>query len=414
MLVLVAAAMPFRLPISFPPSAPIIGSVSVLDVLLMVALVTLVRDLLCRRLNLGYHRLAFLLAVPSVISALSLLWSQDRAETLRNTLIYVEALVAYLFVTREAEGLSAARVVAFLRRYVWLVVVPSVFLLLHVPGFAPYEPGLSHTSGDYLSYYSRLSHPILGRSNNLAAVLVLLAPVLLYFGYTRRDRRTMLAGMVAAAAIACTFSRGVMASVVIAGTGYLLLLLLLRRLPRVSRRPLAGSVIAVTLSLFAAPAALYALNPPTREFFRSRLSADNIARRVELQTAASEKIESRPFQGYGAGAVPDGDSVLTVDVHNTYLQQVLNFGLPLGVLVGLAIASLPLFFLLRRHLHPIAGAIGFAVLVEIVSFAFESSFEGTVLRVIFYLLIGLLAGFLRSAVDDARRAEPRSTAEATS
>ncbi|MET9021899.1 O-antigen ligase family protein [Actinopolymorpha sp. NPDC004070] len=411
MLVLLAAAMPFRFPVWYPASFPVIRSASILDVMLVVGLIILVVDLKHRCLNLGYRPLALLLAVPVLISALSLMWSDDRIATLRTTVNFLEAFVGYLFATRELAGLATERVVAFLRRYVWLVTLPAVFLLLHVPGFAPYEPGLSHTSGDYLSYYSRLSHPLLGRSNNLAAVLVILVPVLLHFGHTRRDRRTTLTGLVAATAVICTFSRGVMVAFVIAGIGCLLLF---RRPFGSPRKHLIGNVVAGALGLAAAPIALYALNPATHEFFAGRLSAANILLRAELYRAAFEKIAERPLLGYGAGVVPRGDAVLVVDVHNTYVQQVLYYGVPLGVLVGLVVLSLPIFFLLRRGLHPLAGAVGFGVLVEVISFAFESSLEGTVLRVIFYLLLGMLAGFLRSPVPGQRREAPQGAAEVMS
>jgi O-antigen ligase len=390
MLVLLAAAMPVRLP--FP--VPVVGSVSVLDLLLIVMLVTLYLDLPWRRLDWGPPILAAALAVPPAASALSVLWSQDRVGTVRTTISYLEALVAYLFVLRELEGLPAARVVAYLRRYAWLVTLPAVLLTLHVPGFAPQAPGLSPSSGDYISYYTRLSHPILGRSNSLATVLAILVPPLLYWGHTRRDRRATLAGLVALTAVVLTLSRGVYAAFLIAGLGYLVLL---RRPAGGPRRPVIGKVILATLGLAAATTALYELNPATREFISGRLSPANVARRADLYAVAFNKIAERPVLGYGAGAVPDGDVALTVDVHNTYVQQFLYFGLPLGGLVGAVITALPVVFLMRRRASPLTGAVTYAVLVEVISFAFESSFEGTVLRVIFYLTIGLLAGLLRAA-----------------
>ncbi|WP_157728650.1 O-antigen ligase family protein [Actinopolymorpha singaporensis] len=411
MLVLLAAAMPFRFPVWYPTSFPVIKSVSILDMMLVVGLTVLLLDLKRRRLNLGYRALALLLAVPVLVSALSLMWSDDRIATLRTTVNFLEAFVAYLFVTRELAGVAVERVVAFLRRYVWLVTLPAVFLLLHVPGFAPYEPGLSHRSGDYLSYYTRLSHPLLGRSNNLAAVLAILVPVLLHVGHSRRDRLTTLTGLVAAAAVICTFSRGVMVAFVIAGVGCVLLF---RRPFGGSWKPLIGKVVVGALSLVAAPIALYVLNPTTHEYFAGRLSAANILSRAELYRAAFEKIEAQPLLGYGAGAVPKGDAVLIVDVHNTYVQQILYYGVPLGALVGMVVLSLPLFFLLRRGLHPLAGAVGFGVLVDVISFAFESSLEGTVLRVIFYLHLGMLAGLLRSPVPEQRREAPQGAAEVMS
>jgi O-antigen ligase len=393
-LLLLAAAMPVRLPVA----VPVVGSVSVLDLVLIALLGTLYLDLPWRRLSWGPRPLAIALLIPPALSALSMLWTQDRDATLRSTIVYAEAVIAYLIVLRELEGLSAARVIAFLRRYAWLVTLPAVLLLLHVPGFQPEEPGLSPTSGDYLSYYSRLSHPVLGRSNNLATVLAILVPPLLYWGHTRRDRRATGAGLIALTAVVLTLSRGVLVAFAVGGLGYLLLL---RRPSGSPRRPVLGKVVAATLGLAAAAAALYELNPDTREFFLGRLSPANVARRADLYSAAFQKIAEHPLVGYGAGAVPDGDPTLFVDVHNTYLQQLLYYGLPLGVLVGAVVAALPIFFVARRWHAPVAGAVAYAVLVEAISFAFESSFEGTVLRVIFYLTLGLLVGLVRAAEAEA-------------
>jgi O-antigen ligase len=399
---LLAAAMPVRLPMS----VPVVGSVSVLDLVLIGLLGTLVLDLPWRRLSWGPRPIAVALLIPAAVAAASLLWSQDRQATLRTTIVYAEAVIAYLVVLRELEGLSAARVVAFLRRYAWLVTLPAVMLVLHVPGFEPDTPGLSPTSGDYISYYSRLSHPVLGRSNNLATVLAILVPPLLYWGHTRRDRRATTAGLIAFTAVVLTLSRGVLVAFAVGGVAYVLLL---RRPPGPPRRPVLGKVVAATLGLAATAAALYELNPDTREFFGGRLSTANVTRRTDLYSAAFQKIAEHPVLGYGGGAVPDGDPALFVDVHNTYLQQLLYYGLPLGMLVGAVVAALPIFFVVRRWRTPVAGAVAYAVLVEVISFAFESSFEGTVLRVIFYLTLGLLVGLVRAAQTESAPTESAPT-----
>jgi hypothetical protein len=72
------------------------------------------------------------------------------------------------------------------------------------------------------------------------------------------------------------------------------------------------------------------------------------------------------------------------------------FGIPLGVIVSLSLCAIPAFFLARRP-NPLAGVIAYALIAQLVIFLFESSFEGTVLRVLFYLAIGLAVALLRSA-----------------
>jgi O-antigen ligase len=391
MALLLLAAMPVRLPIE----VPLVGSVSVLDLFLFLACWTFVLDLPLRSLNRGYSSLMSLMALPVVASLVSVAWSVHPVTSVKAALAYLEGLVAYLFVVRELEGLSPARVITYIARFAVLLTIPAVLLLLHVPGFAPYEPGLSQSSGNYISYYTRLSHPVLGRSNNLGAALAIFIPPLLYWGHTRRQLSASIVGFITIVAVAATLSRGLFLAAFFAGLVYLLLL---RRTSAAPRRSVVGKLIVVMIGLLAAPVALYQLNPPTREYFAGRLSGANVDLRVNLYEEAFRRILDRPVMGYGADS---SDVILNADVHNTYLQQVLNFGLPLGVVVGLAIAALPIPFLLRRRIHPIAGAIGFAVSIEVVSFCFESSFEGTVLRVIVYLSLGLLTGLLTAAQAEA-------------
>jgi hypothetical protein len=391
--VLIAAAMPVR----FPVPSPVFTSFSVLDVLMLVAAVTLVLDLPFRRLDVGYRTIFGLLAVPATATVLSLSWSQDRTATLAVVGFTLESVVAYLFVTRELEGLSPDRIIGLLGRFVVLLVVPAVLLLFHVPGFQPEQPGLSPSSGDYLSYYTRLSHPILGRSNNLATVLVVFVPVLLWWGHTRRRSAATFVGFLGLAAVVATQSRGVMlASVVALG------IFALARPHRRSRgRPVFGKVLGATAVLSVAAFAYYELNPLTRELGASRLSPENVSLRAALYREAFGRLASRPWIGFGPGVPGFAD-----DVHNTYVQQLLSFGVPVGVLVGLALVALPVWFFVRARAVPAAGVVALALTIELLTFAFESSFEGSVLRVIFYMSVGLLAGLVRRLDADADAVPP--------
>jgi O-antigen ligase len=388
--VLLAAAMPVRISSGFP----VINSVSILDVLLLLAAATLFLDLAFRPIDPGYKALFWILCVPLVLSVVSIVWSQDRPATLRSVIIYAEGLIAYLFVVRELTALPAERVIRYIARYAYLLIVPAVLLLLHV--LRP-EEDLSHTSGTYISYYSRLSHPVLGRSNNLATLLAFLVPLLLYWGHVRRDRRITAAGVVALLAVFMTLSRGVLLAFLLAGLLYA---------PfavgrRAGERGGMGVKVVAAVALGAVAIAVFStVNPATREFFAGRLSLANVHDRSELVSRALTKFSERPLLGYGAGVTPDQDPLLSIDVHNTFLQQLLYLGLPLGVLAGFALCAIPAFFLARRW-TPLAGVIAYTLMVQLVLFLFESSFEGTVLRVLFYLCLGLATALLRSAEREA-------------
>ena len=381
------------MPVRISDTFPIVNSVSILDILLLAAAATLFLDLAFRPIDPGHRTLFRILCIPLVLSLASLVWSQDKAATVRATIIYAEGLIAYLFVVRELTGLDADRVIRYIERYAYLLILPGILLLLHVPGFEPHEPGLSHTSGTYISYYTRLSHPLLGRSNNLATLLALFAPLLLYWGHVRHDRRITLAAVVTLAAIFMTLSRGTLLAFVVAGVLYAPFAAGRRR-PQ--RRGMAAKVTAVVLLGFVAVAVLYTVNPDTREFISGRLSLANVHDRSELISRSLGKVADRPLLGYGAGVVADHDPLLAVDVHNTYLQQIVYLGIPLGIVVSVALCAIPAVFLAGRQ-TPLAGVIAYALMVQLVLFLFESSFEGTVLRVLFYMSIGLAVGLLRAA-----------------
>ena len=410
-LVLVAAAMPVR---TFQ-SVPVVNSASILDLLLVLVGATLFLDLAFRPVDTGYRELFWLLCIPLVVTIISLAWSEDPNFTLRACLVYAEGLVAYLFVIRELAGLSPTRIVTYIKRYTYLVIIPAVLLLFHVPGFEP-PTSSEPLSGSYTTYFARLSHPVLGASNNLATILAFFVPILVYWGHTRRDGRFSRAGWVAFAAICATLSRGVLLAFVIAG---LLSTVLVRRRPGSGARGLGGKIVAAVAIGGLAIGVFYAVNAPTKAFFQDRLSAANVEERTDSYAYAFSEIAREPLLGHGGGVtrtVPLAEETtstlvldpfdptpatnpderrIRVDVHNTYLQQAVYYGLPLGLVISLVLCGIPGVFLVRRQ-TALAGVIAYTLMVQLVSFLFESSFEGTVLRVLFYMSLGLATALLRA------------------
>lgn len=387
--VLLAAIVPYRVYGSFP----LVASVSVLDVALALAALSM----LARRAVLGPTpgadpRLLVLISVLPALSLASMMWTADLAATAREVLSYGEGVVAFCYAVEQTRGVAADVIVAWLRRLVYLLLVPPVLMLLHTPGFGPQEPGLAHSSGDYLSYFSRLSHPFLGRSNNLAAVLLLVVVVLLYWAVTRHDTRTYVAAAVALVAIFLTGSRGALLALVVVSGAHLLLRDRYRRLA--NRRLLMTAAVTVVLA-GAAGWAFYVFNVDTRLYIGGRLSLSNILLRGQRLADGFTRLTDQPFLGYGAGTLPDNDPGLAGGVHNTFLQQLLAYGVVLGLVAVLSLLELTRWFLgggasgLRR-------AIGLTLVGALVDFAVESSFEGAVLRVIVYLVLGVLVGLLHA------------------
>jgi hypothetical protein len=303
---------------------------------------------------------------------------------------------------QQTAGVPAERIIAWLRRFVYALLVPSVLMLLHAPGFAPQAPGIKHSSGDYLSFFSRLSHPFIGRSNNLAAILILVVVVLVHWAVTRHDRATYVAAAVATVAIALTFSRGAILALTVAA---LVLVLRGRSGPSPARRRLAATIGVVLAAVLAAGWAFYVLNPDTHEFIAGRLSFANVFLRESRLSHGFHWLFERPLLGYGAGTLPGNDPAIEGGVHDTFVQQLLAYGVVLGLIAVLSLFELARHFLGGRSTG-LQRAVGLTLVAAFISFAVESSFEGQALRVLVYLLLGMLVGLVRAA-------EPRRRPAAT-
>ena len=400
-LLLLAAAAPWR----YYGSFPLVASLSVLDAAVaLAALVLLARMAMLGDVDVGDPWAAVLVAVLPVLCVTSLLWTTQPTATVVETVSYAECLIAYVFAVSQTRGLPAWRIIRMLQRFLYALLIPPLLMLMHVPGFAPQEPGLSPRDGNYLGYFSRLSHPFLGRSNTLATILLLLCVVLVHWAWTHRDIKTDVAALLCVAGIVLTISRGAILALLAAA----LFALLAPVRPRRSRerRPLVLAIVAGVV-LAALATSYYLLNPTTREFFGGRLSDSNVALRQVRFSAGLDQLVLRPFLGYGAGTVPGGDTEIDGGVHNTYLQQLLAYGVVLGFLGVLSLLALAVHFL-RRQATGVRRAVGLTLVALLVDFAVESSFEGASLRVIIYLLLGMLVGLVRA---DEAEAEAPSPAE---
>jgi O-Antigen ligase len=379
---LIAAA---AVPVQWGRSLPLLGYPSVLDLALIGALWSLFAGLaFTGRVVIAYPRLLVIVAIPAFVTALSMLWSQDLGSTMQTTLASLFGLVAYVYILREMHGMSVERIHRYIRWFVYLLLVPPILMLVGVPGFTPQERGISETSAEYVGYFSRLSHPFIGRSNNLASVLAFFVPILAYRALVARSRADGLAAITVVTAVVLTQSRGVLLALLVTGP------LLVMSSPDL-RRQAVRILGAIGISALIATALLIVLvqtNPATTEFFSTRFSATGIEERQRLLDEGVDRVAARPLAGYGGGISPLGDTESGGErAHNTYLQQAISFGVPLGVVVSASLLVIVPFLFTRRS--PAGFVVGYAVMGQLVIFATESSYEGNVQRVLFYLSLGL-------------------------
>ena len=397
---LLAAAVPWR----YYGSFPLVASLSVLD----VAVVAAAGVLLARHAMLPSPPTVdvwpvVLVAVLPALCVASLVWTADVPATIRESVSYAEGMVALAFAMQQTRGMSPERIVRLLRRFLYVLLVPPALLLAQVPGFLPQQPDLSISSGDYLSYFSRLSHPFMGRSNNLATVLLILCVVLVYWAITRHHPATYVAALVCVIAVFLTISRGAIVALLAAALFFLLLGP--RPAPRDRRRLVVASGV-FALCLAVAGAAFYLFNPATQTFIGGRVSLENVLGRESRVAIGMDYLLRQPWLGYGAGTTPLNDPLIGGGVHNTYLQQLLAYGVVLGFVAVLSLLGLAHHFL-RRQAAGLRRAVGLTMVAVLVNLLVESSFEGSALRVIMYLLFGMLVGLVLAHQEAARPSPER-------
>ncbi len=371
-----------------------------------------------RRLPLPFLLLG---AIQLALSIITLAWATDRSQAVQATAATVVGIaLAVLGVGAVATLRRGWRALSW-----WgvLLVVPSLLLWSYVPGFAPEVLTTTpHPSGTMGSYFARLSHPFYGPSNNLAALLIPLVIPLMYLA-TRARKRALIPFLVVVIAVTGTLSRGALLSLAVAVALWLLL-----------ARGVRGRtlILAVPALIVATAAAWFVLYPHpsidrhlTRTYLPATVAHTYADRRATTTYAGEGDVLSTTVssdalvRGRGAGS-PDGidngriplleqglkevtirgkGAGYELHVHNTYLQQLIDFGYVGGAISILAMLTM-LGWWFRRGLRGgrdlAALAVGCGIAAQLMSFVLESSYEGDLLRRAIWLEWGLLAGFYLS------------------
>lgn len=395
LLLILCAAFPLRVRYEFL----VFDSFSILDVVLLLTPILLLFVVLDRggAFTLGDRGVGAVLAIPIVLATLSLIWSQDRAQTFYYLINMALAYAAYLFVVNVLSGQPPDFIARLMAAFVVVTSVVALLSTLNIPGFAPSPYGLTPGSPEYMafkaSYHSRLSHPLWGLSNNLASVLAFFPLIFITYGLEARRRGYVALATFVLTCIFLTLSRGV-GLAVLAGAAVFTV---------AAPRALPRTVFAIATAGVLFSAVLYSgfqYNEYVRRYLAARLTYVNIAARIDMFEIALEKIRDAPVLGYGAGVVPDREPALMGGSHNTYLESWMHFGLPLGTLFSLSLFALAMFIYRHRHDTPgtlLPTAVAATVLIQLLIFTNQASFEGTLLRVLFYLTIGLGIALLASA-----------------
>lgn len=379
-LLVLAAAFPVRFELGGGYTA------SLFDVAVALCLLQLVFMLgVLRRWTLPPRALMLAATVPTLAALLSLAWADDFGAATLMVLSGIESVVVLVFVTTVLRDQYPVVAMRWLVRFGLALLIAPALMYLGVSGFEPPDT-LDPLSGDYLSFYTRFSHPFIGRSNNIATLLAVVFIPLAYWASRYRAHR--LALILIGGALVLTLSRGVLLATTVAAA--LLVVRSRKQAGRIFRRlaaPLILGALAVVAAIF--------YDPTVAANIGSRLDVTNVTARGDLLTTGWAAVSENVLLGAGAGA---GE-----DVHNTYLQQLVYFGLLLGVVVAWFIARAASGFF---GLDDLTRAVGLGIVAALLSFLVESSLEGSLLRPLIFLAFGLGAAVAASGQRLLRDRDP--------
>lgn len=360
-----------------PAGIPLPWHGSVLDVASFFAAFVLVADLAIR----GWVRpplpVLALAGVSIVIGLVWVAWTSDPGASRLFSVNAAQALVLLWMMQALLRGVSAHVVVHVIGGWVVALLVPCALLWLEVPGYLP-PADLDPASGDYISYFARLSHPWIGRSNNIAVLFVVAVIPLAVWGARHRNRVAQLFAGLALVTTVMTLSRGTLLALTV---GAVLLCVMARR---EGLRVWRWALVSLMASLVAL-VGMFLFNPASRENMASRASAVNIDARGDLLGDAVAAIQANPAVGQGPSVTPS--------FHNILVQQPVDFGLLIGVLIDLILVSVVVWWWVgprRLETRWLAVACGVAVAIQLGSCLVEASYEGGFLRNLIWLSWGLL------------------------
>lgn len=329
-------------------------------------------------------RILLAMLIPTLLTLASLLWSAELADGLLSAVSWIEAIIVIIFVTVSLGEKSPSDVIRWFARLGLALLIAPILMYLHVRGFEP-PAQVDRMSGDFLSYYARFSHPFLGRSNNLATILVILYLPLAY--WAGKYHRHRFAALVLGVAVLLTLSRGVILALVISAV-----LLTIRerdRVAKLARYLVIPLIVALPIELI-----MMASIPVVGENIAERASAAGVIARQGILIDGAANLSHNLWIGAGAGA---GESV-----HNTFLQQLIYFGLPLGLVVVVCLLQVPRWFFVAPAVntlsHGLAWASGCGVVAGYLTFLTESSFEGMLLRPVIFLCFGLCVSLTQAGL----------------
>lgn len=378
-------------PFRFEYSWLFFNTLSPLELMLPVSLgITVVICLIHGKVVVGDRFSFLILSLPVVFGLMSLSFSINTAATVKSILVYSSSLAAFLVTVVLFRSLSF-RVLAKV-----VLAIPVILIVTGILSYVPSSPLRPESvmplyaflqDGFLISYNARFSHPFLGLSNSFATVLAMLLPLVLVL---RRieiwpNMSWWVATMILGGLLA-TVSRGVLFAVFLV---YMMVFFWRFLVYGTLHR---NGLLLVVLSVVLAFGFLW-FNPVAQEHLTDRLSWVNVSARMDAFSAVFSVLKEHPF-GVGSGvSLSEVSEIALISVHNAYFQNLLWFGWGGGFLLSGAMFVLPLAVLYMPvssyQAKQVKKALALSIAILLLINFSQASWEGSVLRVWIYFLVGL-------------------------
>ncbi len=394
------AAFPYR----FETGTGLFATVSVLDFAFLASSIVVAVSA-CRRgcLAIGHRGVALALALPPLLAVCSLLWTVDFQLATKAATLYVYALALYVVVVNLLDDAPAQFIAALFGWFGVVMLTGALLLYFRVPGFDLFAATDAPIDVDRIAAaYARFSHPFIGLSNDFAPILAVTLFALGGLGRSRPRRWVKPLAALLTVGLLLTFSRGIMVGLAIVGLAYWTASR--SRLRLVAKAAVVGMLVGVAVYAFTSR---YAFSVGDRELSGRDIVIDRLSNTgtVDLRAAGYRTtlavVWERPLLGYGTGVFDPGRSgQLTGTSHSTYLQQLVFYGVPLGLVSSAAWIVLAYVFWnwspRTADARRFARAVGAALSVILIAAAIETFMEATVPRLLIYLLIGMSTALLNA------------------
>ena len=363
-------------------------SVSILDIFIFtICFPYILTAIFLNDVSIKGKKILVALTVPMLISIVSVLWTEDLIQTLRNIIIYFECIISFIFIYMLSSRLLVTS------KFIGILLIFLFFpILMMWAGFNLFLPyNVEAGSADYVSYFLRLSHPLIGRSNALAGIL---APFFILFFYKYQDKKKikdLVVVILLLLSLFLTLSRGVILATLVSIFIYMIFL---------KEKILKNSLILIIILSFFGYGIfnLYMTLEVSDVYILDRLNLGNISSRFEYLSSAIQALENKPLLGYGGGVLPD-DENLIYGVHNSFLEFMINYGVFLGMICCISIIyiwhnlnylnNLVISFGKSNLYLKSATTYSFALILILLS---QAQYEGSILRIFIYVTFAFFLG----------------------